>query len=102
MDIRIEWFDGKYPSFNVALASAPGKQEFLTVKGCRIVDGSKGPFVSWPATKNEKTGKYWNHVWANDAFAEAVLKAAQESMPQKSAPARGRAQQDEDSESIPF
>ena len=100
MDIRIEWFDGKYPSFNVALASAPGKQEFLTVKGCRIVDGSKGPFVSWPATKNEKTGKYWNHVWANDAFAEAVLKAAQESMPKP----QGRRQQQADDmdSSVPF
>lgn len=76
MDIRIEHFDGKYPSFNVALASAPGKPEFLTVKGCRLVEGSKGTFVSWPATKNEKTGKYWSHVWANEAFAAAVLEKA--------------------------
>lgn len=97
MDIRVEHFDGKYPSFNVKLASAPGKEEFLTVKGCKIIDGSKGAFVSWPATKNEKTGKYWGHVWANEAFAEAVLKAAQESMPQKSAPSR-RSQPDDDSD----
>jgi len=102
MDIRIEHFDGKYPSFNVALASAPGKQEFLTIKGCRIVEGSKGAFVSWPATKNEKTGKYWNHVWANDAFADAVLKAAQDAMPKNPAPSRRDDRRDDGLSDVPF
>lgn len=101
MDIRIEHFDGKYPSFNVAIASAPGKQEFLSIKGCRIVKGNKGEFVSWPATKNENTGKYWHHVWANEAFSEAVLKAAQESKPAKAAPQRQQRSAEIDSD-IPF
>jgi DNA-binding cell septation regulator SpoVG len=76
MHIGIEWFEGKYPQFNVSLAGSPDRDPFLTIKGCRIVDGSKGQFVSWPATKNEKTGKYWSHVWGSDAFAEKVLAEA--------------------------
>jgi len=91
MEIRIKWFDGERPQFNVQLASGPGKEEFLSIKACRIVDGSKGPFVSWPATKGT-SDKYWQHVWASEAFAAAVLEKAQEAMP-KPASKRGSAQQ---------
>lgn len=94
MEISIEWFAGSRPQFNVALASAPGKEPFITVKGCRLVDGSKGTFVSWPATKNEASGKYWSHVWASEPFAAAVLAKAQESQPK-------RAKQSEYDESTP-
>jgi hypothetical protein len=87
MHISIEHFPGTYPQFNVNLHSAEGKEPFLTVKGCRIVDGSKGRFVSWPATKNEKTGKYWSHVFASDGFATAVLQEAMKEAP-KPAPRR--------------
>lgn len=86
MDIRIEWFQGKYPQFNVALASSPDREPFIVVKGCRVVSGSNGEFVSWPATKKDD-GKYWNHVYASDAFAGAVLEKAKASMP-SSQPAR--------------
>lgn len=86
MHITIEWFtSGKYPSLNVNLASAEGRDAFLSIKGCRIVDGSKGQFISWPATKNETTGKYWNHVWASEPFAVKVLEQALASQP-KAAP----------------
>lgn len=63
--------------FNVNLHSKEGAENFLSIKGCRIVNGSKGDFVSWPATKNQNTGKYWNHCWASEKFAEAVLREAQ-------------------------
>ena len=76
MNIAIEHFDGKYPSFNVNLASKEGAEPFLVIKGCRIVNGKSGDFVSFPATKNEKTGKYWNHVYANDRFSNEVLRLA--------------------------
>ncbi len=76
MKINCEHFDGKYPSFNVSLSSKEGVEPFLTIKGCRIVDGSKGPFISWPARKQDD-GKWWNHVYASAAFADAVLKEAQ-------------------------
>ena len=106
MDIRIKWFDGKYPSFNVSLASAPGRDEFLTIKGCRLVNGTDGQFVSYPAQKKDD-GKYWNHVWASEKFNEAVLAAATEDAPEakpakpsKPAP-KGRAASEDDGD-VPF
>ena len=76
MEITIDWHDNQ---FNVNLHGAPGADPFLSIKGCRIVEGSKGQFVSYPATKNEKTGKWWNHVYGGEKFNEAVLKKAQQS-----------------------
>ena len=78
MEITIQHFDGKYPSFNVMLHGAPGADPFITIRGCRIVDGKNGPFISYPATKNDQ-GKYWNHVIGGEKFNEAVLKKAQQS-----------------------
>jgi hypothetical protein len=78
--IKVEWMtDGR--QFNVSLASAEGKQEFLSIKGCRIVSGGDGEFVGWPATKNENTQKWWRHVWASDAFGAAVIAEARKSQP---------------------
>jgi DNA-binding cell septation regulator SpoVG len=75
MNISIEHHGDQ---FNVALTS-PGKDEpFITIKGCRVVNGSKGPFVSWPARKQDN-GKYWNHVYASESFAAAVLSAVNKS-----------------------
>lgn len=76
MKIGIEWFQGERPQFNVALSSAEGREPFLVIKGCRLVSGQEGEFVSWPATKNQNTGKYWNHVFASKGFAQAVLDEA--------------------------
>lgn len=98
MKISIEHFEGKYPSFNVALASGEGREPFLVIKGCRIVNGSKGEFVSWPATKKED-GKYWNHCYASEGFATAVLDEARKTAPRRSAPSRTPI---DDSSDIPF
>ena len=87
MAISIEHFPGDRPSFNVHLSQKEGAEPYLTIKGCRIVQGQKGAFVSWPATKNEKTQKYWNHVWASDAFNAAVLSAAEKAKPAPKKPA---------------
>jgi DNA-binding cell septation regulator SpoVG len=94
MNIVIEHFDGKYPSFNVGLASAEGKEPFLVIKGCRLVDGKDGRFVSWPAKKQDN-GKYWNHAWASDKFAAAVLQAYDDSKP-------GKPKKSDDDSDIPF
>lgn len=83
--------------FNVELSSKEGAEPFLSIKGCRIVEGQKGPFVSYPATKNQTTGKWWSHVWASDKFNQAVLEKVQASIPAKGAP-RLRP----DNEDIPF
>lgn len=102
MEISIRWFSGQYPSFNVGLASKPGNDPFLEIKSCRLVKGKDGEFVSWPSTKNEKTQKYWNHVYASKEFAEVVLKKAKESQPQESAPKAKAVADDIDSDFIPF
>ena len=93
MNIVIEHFDGKYPSFNVGLASAPGKEAFLVIKGCRIVDGKDGRFIGWPAKKQDN-GKYWSHAWSSEKFTQAVLEAYDDSRPKSKATA--------DDDSIPF
>lgn len=55
MKITIEHHD---KTFNVALSNGD-KDPFLVVKGCRVVDGQKGRFVSGPATKGQN-GQFWN------------------------------------------
>lgn len=100
MKISIEHFDGRFPQFNVSLSSAEGREPFIVIKGCRIVEGSKGPFVSWPATKKDD-GKYWNHVYASEGFATAVMDEAKKTAPQRSAPSRRDGSFDDGSE-IPF
>ena len=108
MEISIEHFDGKYPQFNINLHSSLGAEPFLSIKGCRIVEGKNGPFVSYPATKNEKTGKYWNHVYGGEKFNEAVLAKATQSQAKrpshdaaKARDTRGSGFDDMDSD-IPF
>jgi len=102
MEISVKWFDGQYPSFNVAITSQPGKDPFIEVKGCRIVQGKDGEFVAPPSTKG-KNDKYWNHAYFSKDFAAVVLEKAKECQPQKSAPAKKQAKDDDfDSDSIPF
>ena len=95
MHTSIEHIEGKYPSFNVSLHAAEGAEPFLVVKGCRIVEGQKGPFVSGPATKNATTNKYWNHTYFGDKFQAHVLKLAQ-------AAAKPAARHSTDDQDIPF
>lgn len=86
--------DHRERDFNVNLHSKEGAEAFLTIKGCRIVSGSKGEFVSWPAKKLD-SGKFWNHCWGSEAFNAAVLAEAKKGAP-KPAP---KAPETED---IPF
>lgn len=80
MHISVKWFG---ESFNVNLHSKEGVEEFLSVKGCRIKEHDGKTFVAFPSQKNEKTGKWWNHVWANEKFQAAVIDAAREAQPAK-------------------
>ena len=99
MHITVEWFSGEKPQFNVSLASRQGAEPFLTIKGCRIVEGAKGAFVSWPATRNQSTGKYWNHVYGSEAFNAHVMKVANESRP---SPARKTPTRMDEDDDVPF
>lgn len=78
MAIRIKWFD---KDFNVELFKNEGDEPYLTIRGCRIVSGNDGEFIGWPATKNDRTGKWWRHVGASDDFADAVLAKARAGRP---------------------
>ena len=80
--------------FNVALASKEGKEPFLVIKGCRVRESAKGRFVSWPASKRDSG--WWNHVYASEAFAAAVLDEYN-----KTAKKPAKPTQDDDSD-IPF
>lgn len=93
MKISVEWFKDQ---FNVSLTGS-GSEPFITIKGCRIANGKNGEFISWPSRKLD-TGKYWNHVYASEAFSSAVLQEAQKTMPRET-PRRAQASADSD---IPF
>lgn len=101
MHLTVKWFNNQ---FNINIASAEGKEEFLSIKGCRIANGNNGEFLSMPSTKNEQTGKYWNHAWASDAFANHVLKIAKESQPQQAPQrsAQGATRSNDLESDIPF
>jgi DNA-binding cell septation regulator SpoVG len=90
--------------FNVQVSSKAGEDHFLAIKGCRIVSGSNGEFVSFPARKMD-SGKYWTHVWASDKFQAAILKAhAAAAKAEAKAPAKkaGKKAADDWDDEIPF
>lgn len=77
MIIKIDWHD---KNFNVNLHSKEGTDAFLSIKGCRIMQGKESEFISFPSRKLD-SGKYWNHVWGSDKFQAAVIAEAKKSMP---------------------
>lgn len=95
MKITVKHFSGQYPSFNVSLASSEGREPFLEIKGCRIVSGAKGDFVSWPSRKQED-GRYWSHVWGSEEFQAAVLKEAGKAAP------KAESRKAVDTDDVPF
>lgn len=99
MNVTVKWFND---NFNVILASKEGAEPFLEIKGCRIVNGSNGAFVSYPSKKNEQTGKYWNHVYGSEKFNSVVLEKAQASQPQPQARSGGQRRGDDTDSDIPF
>lgn len=98
MEIAITWHGD---NFNIDLSSRAGEEAFLSVKGARIVDGAKGPFISYPSRKQDN-GKYWNHVWGSDRFNAVVMQKAQESRPQQASKGRSGARAADADSDIPF
>ena len=95
MEIKIKWSEsGK--TFSVSLDA--GKGDFLSIKGCRIVNGNDGDFIGWPATKLD-TGEWLRYALANEAFSSAVLKKAKETSPGRQEVKR---KTDEFNDDIPF
>lgn len=89
MEINVIWHGER---FTIELAAKPGADSFLAIKGCKIVQGEKGPFISGPAWKNDQ-GKWINHTYMGPKFQEAVIAKAKEAQP-KEAPRKQGAQQE--------
>ena len=102
--------------FNVALSNGD-KDPFLVIKGCRVIQGAKGPFVSGPAEKKKTGDGWWNHTFMSPEFQAAVIEACYSDAPPKApkAPPRnayqeakgraapgGRQQLDPIDDDIPF
>jgi DNA-binding cell septation regulator SpoVG len=64
---------GRFTFYTVRLHSAEGKEPFLEIKDCKLIDGSKGQFVGFPARKDDKD-KWWPMVYASDGFQAEVIK----------------------------
>jgi hypothetical protein len=92
--INVEHFADQ---FNVSLSSKEGVEPFLVVKGCRIKDGAKGRFISWPASPpKQQGGKWWNHVYASEAFNVAVMEEADKTAPKQDTRTLGQRRQRDD------
>lgn len=80
MKTKIDWKEGKYPSFDISLGTDEG-EAFMTIKGCSIKEYQGKKFIGFPAKKNDQTGKWWSHVWASDEFQAAIIAKAEKARP---------------------
>lgn len=53
----------------------------VTIYGCKVVEGSKGDFISFPSHKG-KDGKYYNHAWIklSDEKAKEIIVQVEEAL----------------------
>lgn len=101
MEVKVEWKEGKYPSFNVMISSQAGKDPFITIRGCKIIQGQKGEFVSYPARKQDD-GKYFNYIYCSDVFNRIVLEKAHQAKPVESKPSKSGSGFDDMDSDVPF
>lgn len=101
MEVNIEWKPGKYPSFNILLSTSPGKDPFITIRGCQIKSGQKGEFISYPARKQDD-GKYFNFVYGADTFNRVVLEKAHQAKPAEPKPSKSGSGFDDMDSDVPF
>lgn len=71
---------GKFTFYTIRLHSAEGREPFLEIKECRIIDGSKGRFISFPARKDDKD-KWWPYLYASEGFQVEAIKAMDAATP---------------------
>ena len=102
MEVNIEWKISKYPSFNILLSTAPGKDAFMTIRGCQLKTNQKGlEFISYPARKQED-GKYFNFCYGSDTFNRVVIEKANACKPVESKQSQGGSGFDDMEDSVPF
>lgn len=65
-----EWKDGNV-TFNLVI------DDFITVYNCKVIEGKKGDFLSFPQYKG-KNGKYYSHAFVKleDGEREDIIKEA--------------------------
>lgn len=53
----------------------------VTIYGCKVVEGSKGDFISFPSHKG-KDGKYYNHAYIklSDADTSNIIAQVEEKL----------------------
>ena len=53
----------------------------VTIYGCKVVEGSKGDFISFPSHKG-KDGKYYNHAYIklSDADTSKIIAQVEEKL----------------------
>lgn len=53
----------------------------VTIYGCKVVEGSKGDFISFPSHKG-KDGKYYNHAWVklSDEDTKKIIAQVEEAL----------------------
>ena len=53
----------------------------VTIYGCKVVEGSKGDFISFPSHKG-KDGKYYNHAWVklSDEDSQKIIAQVEEKL----------------------
>jgi hypothetical protein len=95
MKINIEMNkDGE--SFSINLLGK-NDEPFLSIYSCRVRNYEGKRFISYPARKSEKTGKWFNYCRSSDSFTAAVLNELDKvSRPQT------RSKSNDDEQDIPF
>ncbi len=71
---------GKWTFYDVMVASAEGREPFITIKDCKLIEGSRGQFVGFPSRKDDKD-KYWPMVYGSDGFQAEVIRAMNAAAP---------------------
>ena len=98
MIFTVKWFGDK---FNVGIEK--DGEEVMSVKGCAIRFTAGGDeFLSMPSTKNQSTGKYWNHAWASDKLAKHIISLAQKSKPEEKTQKKDSGSIQDMEDDIPF
>ena len=68
--------------FSLEFAKSEADEGFYTVHGNKIVDGSKGRFISGPSFKGNDD-KWVNQTWMDSAFQEYVIGLVDAASPQE-------------------
>lgn len=81
------------------IAFTKNDKVLYVTKGCRLVNGQNGPFISGPSTKMDD-GKWFNYLYIDKEFGAYLTKLALEAAP---APAPQQSRQSApDMSDVPF